>query len=202
MGHEDKRQELVEIATRVFLRYGYRKTTLDDIAEAAGLQKSSLYHYFDNKDDLFRETVSDIHNQLIERFEQELTGKNGLLHELNGYIESIKSEIRRLQPNIEFMLEDIEEVLPKTRDLTDKMHTRMNAMLVRRLEKAIEDGELRPCPVKDLAVIVNMFLERVLKACEMSDHHAKAADDAMHYVEVLFKPYFTDSTIPRETSAS
>ena len=54
---EDKREQILEAARNVFSRYGYHKTNLDDIGEVVGMKKNSLYHYFKNKEDLFKNIV-------------------------------------------------------------------------------------------------------------------------------------------------
>ena len=41
------KEEILESAKKVFAKYGYKKTSVNDIAKAAGKAKSSLYHYFD-----------------------------------------------------------------------------------------------------------------------------------------------------------
>lgn len=48
-----RRDAIVEAATSVFLRFGYRKTSMDDLARAAGLSRQGLYLHFATKDTLF-----------------------------------------------------------------------------------------------------------------------------------------------------
>jgi len=51
---KEKRQaELLETAIKVFARRGYQATTMDEIAERAGVSKGMLYIYFKNKEALF-----------------------------------------------------------------------------------------------------------------------------------------------------
>lgn len=45
--------EIAEAATDVFLRYGFRKTSMDDLATAAGLSRQGLYLHFKTKEALF-----------------------------------------------------------------------------------------------------------------------------------------------------
>jgi len=51
------RDDIVGAATRLFSERGYAQTTMSDIARAAGLQQSSLYYWFRNKDQLLQETL-------------------------------------------------------------------------------------------------------------------------------------------------
>ena len=55
---EEKKETILEVAKRLFARYGFSKTTLDDIGEAVGMKKNSLYHYFANKEELFNEIIA------------------------------------------------------------------------------------------------------------------------------------------------
>jgi AcrR family transcriptional regulator len=52
-----KRREIIEAATRVVARRGYRSTTIRDIADEAGLSQAGLLHYFSSKDALLTEVV-------------------------------------------------------------------------------------------------------------------------------------------------
>lgn len=49
---EARPQELLEAALRVFAQQGYRTARLDDVADAAGVTKGAIYHYFDTKEAL------------------------------------------------------------------------------------------------------------------------------------------------------
>src|SRR5436190_11360203 len=55
-----RRATLVEIATSVFTRYGFKKTSMDDVARAAGLSRQGLYLHFANKEELFKQAVLHI----------------------------------------------------------------------------------------------------------------------------------------------
>jgi AcrR family transcriptional regulator len=52
-----QREAILKAATAVFLRYGFKKTSMDDVAQAAGVSRQGLYLYFDKKDVLFREAL-------------------------------------------------------------------------------------------------------------------------------------------------
>ena len=51
------RENILKIAQEIFSKYGYKKTTLDDIANAVRKGKSSLYYYFKSKEDLFQAVI-------------------------------------------------------------------------------------------------------------------------------------------------
>jgi AcrR family transcriptional regulator len=48
---------VLETALTVFTRHGFRKTSIEDIAKAAGISRQGIYFHFKNKDELFRASV-------------------------------------------------------------------------------------------------------------------------------------------------
>jgi len=55
-----RRAAILDLATGVFLRYGFKKTSMDDLARAAGLSRQGLYLQFPTKDALFKEIVLNV----------------------------------------------------------------------------------------------------------------------------------------------
>jgi len=53
----DRRSHALETAFGLFLRFGYRKTSMDEVARAVGLSRQGLYLWFPNKKALFSEMV-------------------------------------------------------------------------------------------------------------------------------------------------
>ena len=53
----EKKQIILETASRLFSRYGFNKTSLDEIAATAQIAKGTVYYYFANKEELFMAAV-------------------------------------------------------------------------------------------------------------------------------------------------
>jgi AcrR family transcriptional regulator len=54
---EVRRRALLDAAVLVFTRFGFRKTSMDDVARAAGVSRQGLYLLFSNKEELFRRAL-------------------------------------------------------------------------------------------------------------------------------------------------
>lgn len=54
---QEKRQIILETASRLFSRYGFNKTSLDEIAATAQIAKGTVYYYFASKEELFMAAV-------------------------------------------------------------------------------------------------------------------------------------------------
>ncbi|NMO17217.1 TetR/AcrR family transcriptional regulator [Pyxidicoccus fallax] len=55
-GDDARRRKLLDAALTVFLRYGYRKTSMDEVARAAQVSRQGLYLHYATKEELFRAT--------------------------------------------------------------------------------------------------------------------------------------------------
>ncbi|MCE3550875.1 TetR/AcrR family transcriptional regulator [Pseudonocardia sp. RS11V-5] len=60
--NESRYEHIVDVAAELFRRKGYAATSINDIAEAAGLMKGSLYHYINSKEDLLSAIVDQAHH--------------------------------------------------------------------------------------------------------------------------------------------
>jgi AcrR family transcriptional regulator len=60
-----QREAILTAATAIFLRYGFKKTSMDDVARAAGVSRQGLYLYFETKDLLFRDALQHLVSHLI-----------------------------------------------------------------------------------------------------------------------------------------
>lgn len=57
MAKDQTKNKILSVAARIFARYGYQKTTVDEIARTAHKAKGSVYYYYKSKEDLFRAVV-------------------------------------------------------------------------------------------------------------------------------------------------
>lgn len=65
--------QIADAATRLFARYGYKRSSMDDIAREAGLAKATLYLHFKGKDDVFRAMLDLLARRVEARSRDVLT---------------------------------------------------------------------------------------------------------------------------------
>jgi AcrR family transcriptional regulator len=66
LAKENKREAILSAAYTQFSRYGYRKTSMLDIATTLSISRASLYSYFENKDEIFRGVSISIHESALD----------------------------------------------------------------------------------------------------------------------------------------
>ena len=80
------RENILKIARDIFSKYGFKKTTLDDIANAVRKGKSSLYYYFESKEDLFQAVIMKEVDILAHELEIVINRNTDPIDKLRDYI--------------------------------------------------------------------------------------------------------------------
>lgn len=80
---EEFRQKIIISSGQIFRRYGFKKTTMDEIATALKMGKSSIYYYFRSKEEIFEAVV--------------LYEANQLRNELTTAIKSVESPVDKMR---------------------------------------------------------------------------------------------------------
>ena len=83
-----RQTEIVEAAARVFHEKGYESTSIQDIAEAVGILKGSLYYYIRSKEDLLYEIILDVHEDALANIRQVDEGDGDALQKVRAFVTS------------------------------------------------------------------------------------------------------------------
>lgn len=140
---DEKRDAVFEAAADVFSRYGFRRTSMNDVAEAAGISRPALYLMFDNKEDLFRQLASFRQAEAIEAAVVVLSGAGPVADRVNrailAYERVFYEPIAGSPHGAEFMdlnLSVASDDLVRGRD-------RLVGHIAASLEEALARGEIR-----------------------------------------------------------
>jgi AcrR family transcriptional regulator len=72
---DPRREAILESAFTQFSHYGFRKTSMEDIAKATGISRASLYSHFENKEEIFRSLAASLHEQTLAEAESHLKSR-------------------------------------------------------------------------------------------------------------------------------
>tara|TARA_R110002049_G_scaffold4601_5_gene32485 strand:- start:674050 stop:674607 length:558 start_codon:yes stop_codon:yes gene_type:complete len=67
---QDKADQIVAEAAKVFMRYGFRRVTMGELAKAAGMSRPALYLEFDSKEQIFIEVVNRLTNENLKQIRE------------------------------------------------------------------------------------------------------------------------------------
>jgi len=69
---KQRRRSIIKVAREYFSTQGYEQTMVEEIAQAAGYTKMTIYNYFETKDDIFAAVVSQAYQKLYEIMDNHL----------------------------------------------------------------------------------------------------------------------------------
>ena len=159
--------EILEAAFTQFARNGYAATTLDQIAERAGVTKGTIYVYFENKEHLFismvRELTKATFGTVQDMAEQHTGSTADLLRESFRYIYQHIVEDRRRREVARMLIAEAPRFPALADRYREEVHGPCLALLNRVIQRGIERGEIQPsaitaCPQVIIAPIAQVDL--------------------------------------------
>lgn len=133
---DEIRELVVQAARKVFARYGFKKTVLDDIARESKKGKSTIYYYFKSKDDIFKAVV-DAETELRARLIEDQ------IREIDDPVMKLKTYISARMLTLKLVANYYEAI---KNDLLDQLYFISNLRKnhfeteIRRVEKLLEEG--------------------------------------------------------------
>ena len=152
---DEKREAVFAVAGDVFARYGFRRTAMNDIAQAAGISRPALYLMVENKEDLFSEVVTFRFNKGIDKAISTLSESGSIAERIAASILAFEKIF--YEPVVESShgaeLMDMSSSIAA--DLMKKGQNRLEGVFSQALEEAISTGEVgfSNMPMKPLAFI-------------------------------------------------
>jgi AcrR family transcriptional regulator len=140
---------LLAVARELFVRNGYRATSLDEIATAAEVTKGALYHHFPGKQALFREIYEREQRTIMEAianaYKREPDAWSGFRAGVHASLSiSCRTDVQRIT-----LVDAPSAIGWETMREIENRHTMR--MLERGLQQVIDDGWISPRPVAPLA---------------------------------------------------
>ena len=148
--HTDpKRQAILDSAFTQFSRYGFRRTSMADIAKETGISRASLYSHFENKEEIFRCLSASLHEDTLGNSESCLKGGSALGGEPIDLAARVEDAlVARFGPFLEVVTQSAHgsEIYDENNrlcgDLVLDSHQRFQAMLANAMKAAVRAGEI------------------------------------------------------------
>jgi len=162
-----KPNAIVLAALELFTRYGYRKTSIDDIAQAAQVAKRTVYLHFENKAAVFLAILEYLGDQVRQRCDAAESAGGTAVDRLTGLLDAFFGLGFELFSKSEHMpeLEEAFSKLARTRigSLNAEYHERL-ARFLRSLQKMGEIGGPPP------GLTVERLLDILIRSAEGAKH--------------------------------
>lgn len=98
----EAKDKILSSAEELFIQYGIRSVTMDDVARAASMSKKTLYQYFDNKDGLVSEVAMNHFAREAAEFEEIDKQAKDAIHEVLLVSKCLRQHVFRMNPSLLF----------------------------------------------------------------------------------------------------
>jgi len=83
---EKKKSLILKVAQELFAKFGFFKTTVDEIAKAARMGKASLYHYFKGKEEIYKNVIEKESQILHEKIQEAISREDNPYKKLKAFV--------------------------------------------------------------------------------------------------------------------
>ncbi len=155
---DDKEGRILKAATGLFAKYGLRKTTVDEIAKAAGVGKGTIYLFFSTKEDLFAAVVRREGAELLECVRAAVRKQSTAKEKLRTFILTRFQTIEELVTLHEVSTDVLAELRPEIAEARKEYVLAERGLIQGILEEGVERQELEmsDIPLATLTISATM----------------------------------------------
>jgi len=139
MKSDIKKLQIISAAKLCFAQYGYDKTTLDDIGKRMGLNKSSLYYYFKNKEEIFTAVVLEEADKIVDGLQTEMESKVSPEEKIQFYMKKRLGYYKKVLSLHQLSAESLRQIQPGFHQLYNDILLREIAFIQKQI-LAIDDN--------------------------------------------------------------
>lgn len=144
------REAIMDFSSTLFLRYGFKKTTMDDVARICRIGKATLYKFFKNKEDLYREIIKREIDEVMGRMDEVVKGLRTTRERLQRLFET-EYVLLRGGLNLSEIITDQHEITdPSIKELTEQFYERQRRLIGQILSEGVKAGEI---VVEDISLL-------------------------------------------------
>lgn len=178
-----------------FAKYGLEKTTLEDIGKVVGLNKSSLYYYYKNKEDIFIEAAIEEGERYISSLQMQTVQKEGVKTQVWYYMQSRFEYYKNVLNMNAVSTETLNKILPRFFELYDHMMKREKRFLATLIKTAQQKKEIGQTDEEAVAsVLLNIsdalkhsVEQKAILQGEVNVDYTQARADMRFLVSLIFK---------------
>jgi AcrR family transcriptional regulator len=153
----DIKQKILKAAENLFLKYGVRSISMDDISRHLSVSKKTLYQHFADKEDIVSMVCQTHIESMATRFLEFTTNSKNAIEELAKISQCLKHTAENTNPSLLF---DLQKYHPRAWSVwVDHKNNFIRESVIRNLKQGIEEGYYRP--ELNVEIIAAMRLELV-----------------------------------------
>lgn len=169
------REEILRKAAELLGRFGFKKTTMEDIARAIGKSKSSLYYYYKTKEEIFEAVVAEDMDESRRTTEEKMNSVELAPEKFRLMFTTIFGSIREKIDKFSVFRADVMENPTLMENIGKERDVYMENLLRDLVLYGIERGEIRKMTEEEISVwtkVTNMTMRAIGQRLFLEDNFA------------------------------
>ncbi|MCM3178694.1 TetR/AcrR family transcriptional regulator [Cytobacillus horneckiae] len=151
----DRKQLIVKAATKSFSLFGYKATTMDQVAKIANVGKGTIYTFFKNKEELFDEIISSLIKEMKSEAEQAIDSERSFQENLHRALYRILEYRMEHQLTIKLFQEERDMGTPAVLEVMARLEKEIIQYIAGKVQAlGIDRGEIKQCDPQLTAFIM------------------------------------------------
>lgn len=160
---QKRRQQILEAAETVFADRGIDRARMDDIVQATGLAKGTLYWYFKSKDAIVDAIIDRYFEGEMQKAQELLQAEGSAMERIQQFLEIAIREIRRMERLLPLGYEIFSLVArqKRVRDRLQGYYHQYLDLIAELYRQGVERGELRDLEPQEAALVAGGLIEGI-----------------------------------------
>lgn len=150
----DRKKLILEAATKSFALFGYKATTMEQVAKIANVGKGTIYTFYANKEQLFKEIVLGMIEEMKYEAEQSIKPNLTFYENLHRALYRILEFRKEHQLSLKLFQEEKEMGTPAVLQMLDEIEIEIISYIKGKIKLAIEKKDISPCNPEITAFIM------------------------------------------------
>jgi AcrR family transcriptional regulator len=158
---EERKDQILEAATRVFTQRGFDNARMDDIVAESGLSKGAIYWYFDSKDAIIIAILDRIFDWESAHIQEVFSGDQGASQKLELYIQTSIEDMNKIEPLMPLLFDFWSLSLrnPAINQAIKRYYQSFLEIIEPIIRQGISTGEFRRVDIKQTALTIGAAFE-------------------------------------------
>ncbi len=184
---EERREQILDAAMRVFAERGLHEARMDDIAEQSGLSKGALYLYYKSKDAIIAALLRQFFKVEMRDMQRLLTGEGLVSERLLTYTRQVAIEMERMMAvaSLAWEFYAIAARQKIVREYFKEYFAEYRNVLTALIQTGIDRGEFRPVSAEQTAITLTGLYEGLALLAVVDANATQWPDQAEASLELL-----------------
>ncbi|MCS3532951.1 TetR/AcrR family transcriptional regulator [Chryseobacterium sp. JUb7] len=149
-------QQILETASGLYLKYGLKKVTMDDISKAIGKSRTTIYYYYKNREEVFQAVLDNLIKEVIAEIGMRMTEQQSFERKISAFcLAKVKTSEERASffRAIEAGM-DAEERSKHINEAHNRMMEAEKNLLLKVFSEGIDANEISKLPIDEQKSII------------------------------------------------